>query len=142
MATENNNMAMPKKNPLSLQIDLSKFEKATDDEKKQQDVMSESVTFFKDGMRKLMKNPLAVGSIIVLILVILMMVFAPKFVPYSYEQIITVEGKRDKSAANLAPFEYSKLETKYIEQGGKVFPHIMGTDARACFFELESRLLL
>jgi oligopeptide transport system permease protein len=128
MATENNNMAMPKKNPLSLQIDLSKFEKATDDEKKQQDVMSESVTFFKDGMRKLMKNPLAVGSIIVLILVILMMVFAPKFVPYSYEQIITVEGKRDKSAANLAPFEYSKLETKYIEQGGKVFPHIMGTD--------------
>ncbi|MCR5320557.1 MAG: ABC transporter permease [Lachnospiraceae bacterium] len=121
-------MAMPKKNPLSLQIDLSKFEKATDDEKKQQDVMSESVTFFKDGMRKLMKNPLAVGSIIVLILVILMMVFAPKFVPYSYEQIITVEGKRDKSAANLAPFEYSKLETKYIEQGGKVFPHIMGTD--------------
>lgn len=90
--------------------------------------MSESVTFFKDGMRKLMKNPLAVGSIIVLILVILMMVFAPKFVPYSYEQIITVEGKRDKSAANLAPFEYSKLETKYIEQGGKVFPHIMGTD--------------
>ncbi|MBE5854136.1 MAG: ABC transporter permease [Lachnospiraceae bacterium] len=119
---------MPKKNPLSLQIDLSKFEKATDDEKKQQDVMSESVTFFKDGMRKLMKNPLAVGSIIVLILVILMMVFAPKFVPYSYEQIITVEGKRDKSAANLAPFEYSKLETKYIEQGGKVFPHIMGTD--------------
>ena len=128
MATENNNMAMPKKNPLSLQIDLSKFEKATDDEKKQQDVMSESVTFFKDGMRKLMKNPLAVGSIIVLILVILMMVFAPKFVPYSYEQIITVEGKRDKSAANLAPFEYSKLETKYIEHGGKVFPHIMGTD--------------
>ena len=33
---------MPKKNPLSFQIDLSKFEKATDEEKKQQDVMSES----------------------------------------------------------------------------------------------------
>ena len=52
--------AMPEKSPLSLQIDLKKFEKATDEEKKQQEVMSESVSFFKDGMRRLMKNPLAV----------------------------------------------------------------------------------
>lgn len=49
---------MPKKNPLSLQIDLSKFEKATDEEKQQADVMSRSTTFFRDGMRKLMRNPL------------------------------------------------------------------------------------
>ena len=40
---------------LSAQVDLSKFnkanfEKATDEEKKQQDVMGESTTFFKDGM--------------------------------------------------------------------------------------------
>ena len=41
-----------------------------DEEKRQQEVMSESSTFFKDGMRKLMKNPLAVGSIVVLILII------------------------------------------------------------------------
>lgn len=47
---------MPKKSPLSFQIDLKKFEKATDEEKKQQDVMSESVSFFRDGMRKLMKT--------------------------------------------------------------------------------------
>ena len=49
---------LPKKNPLSLQLDLSKFsapsfDRATDEEKRQQDVMSESTTFFKDGMRKL-----------------------------------------------------------------------------------------
>ena len=42
---------MPEKSPLSLQIDLKKFEKATEEEKRQQDVMSESVSFFKDGMR-------------------------------------------------------------------------------------------
>ena len=47
---------MPKKNPLSFQIDLNKFEKATDEEKRQQEVMSESSTFFKDGMKKLMKK--------------------------------------------------------------------------------------
>jgi oligopeptide transport system permease protein len=28
----------------------------------------------------------------------------------------------------MAPFTYSKLEQQYIDEGGKVFPHIMGTD--------------
>ena len=119
----------PKKNPLSLQIDVSRFEKATDEEKRQQDVMSESTTFFKDGMRKLMKNPLAVGSIVVLVLIILTIIIAPLVVPYSYSDIIKVNGRRDKSAKNLAPFEYSKQEQKFIDEGGKVFPHIMGTDS-------------
>ena len=130
MATENNvnDLPLPKKNPLSLQIDLSKFEKATDEEKQQQEVMSESTTFFKDGMRKLMKNPLAVISIIILILIILMMIITPHIVPYSYSQIITVNGHRDGGAKNLAPFAYSKMEQAYIAQGGKVFPHVMGTD--------------
>ena len=83
---------MPKKSPFSFQVDLSKFEKATDEEKRQQEVMSESSTFFKDGMRKLMKNPLAVGSIIVLILIILTIIITPYVVPYKYSQIITVNG--------------------------------------------------
>ncbi len=122
-------MDAPKKNPFSLQVDISKFEKATDEEKRQQDVMSESTTFFKDGMRKLMKNPLAVGSIIVLVLIVLTIIIAPMVVPYSYSDIIKVNGKRDKTAKNLAPFEYSKNEQKFIDDGGKVFPHIMGTDS-------------
>lgn len=119
---------MPKKSPLSFQVDLAKFEKATDDEKRQQEVMSESVSFFKDGMRKLMKNPLAVGSIITLLLIVAMIVVVPHVVPYEYSQIITVDGKRDKKASNMAPFEYSEMEQAYMEEGGKVFPHIMGTD--------------
>lgn len=119
---------LPKKNPLSLQIDLQKFEKATDEEKKQADVMSESTSFFRDGMRKLRKNPLAMFSIFVLIAIILMITFVPVVVPYSYSDIITVNGKRDKSATNMAPFTYSKMEQQYIDEGGKVFPHIMGTD--------------
>lgn len=129
MSNETKNIdKMPSKSPLSFQIDLKKFEKATDEEKKQQDVMSESVSFFKDGMRKLMKNPLAVGSIIVLILIIGMIFIVPHVVPYSYSQIITVNGKRDKTATNMAPFEYSEKEQAYMAEGGKVFPHIMGTD--------------
>ena len=122
-----------KKNPLSTQIDLSRFSKdmfvpATEEEKRQQDVMSESTTFFKDGMRKLFKNPLAVGSLIVLCCIILTILIAPMIVPYSYEEILSVDGRRDKSAKNLAPFTYSKLEQQYIDHGGERFPHIFGTD--------------
>ena len=113
---------------LSAQIDLSKFEKATEDEKRQQDVMSQSTSFFKDGMRKLFKNPLAVASIIVLVAIILTIIIAPMIVPYGYEEILSINGKRDKGAKNLAPFTYSKAEQKFIDEGGTRFPHIMGTD--------------
>ena len=118
----------PEKAILSMQIDLAKFEKATDEEKKQQDVMSESTTFFKDGMKKLMRNPLAVISMIVLLLIMGVIVVAPMIVPYSYEEILSVDGKRDKGAKNLAPFEYSKMEKQYMAKGNSRFPHIMGTD--------------
>lgn len=118
-----------KRGPLSAQIDLSKFTKATDEEKRQQDVMAESTTFFKDGMKKLMKNPLAVMSIVILVFILAVIVVAPHVVPYSYSEIISVDGKRDRGAKNLKPFEYSEMEQEYIDNGGKVFPHIMGTDA-------------
>ena len=117
-----------KKNPLSAQVDLSKFSPATDEEKRQQDVMSESVTFFKDGMRKLMKNPLAVVSIIVLFCIIVTIIVAPLIVPYSYEEMLSINGRRDKGAKNLAPFTYSQAEQKYIAEGNYRFPHIFGTD--------------
>lgn len=118
----------PKKQILSMQLDLSKFEKATDEEKRQQDVMSESVTFFKDGMRRLMRNPLAVMSMILLVALLVVIIVAPAIVPYSYEEILSVNGKRDKGAKNLAPFTYSEAEQRYIDQGGERFPHIFGTD--------------
>ena len=50
---------LPKKNLLSMQIDLSKFEPASEEEKQQHETMRESTTFFRDGIRKLSKNPLA-----------------------------------------------------------------------------------
>ena len=129
---ENENK-LPKKNPISAQLDLSKFdsfmfEKATDDEKEQQDSMRESTTFFKDGIRKLFKNPLAVASIIVLGLIFVTITIAPAIVPYRYEEILSINGIRDKGAKNLPPFAYSKLEQTYMNEGGYRFPHIFGTD--------------
>ncbi len=119
---------LPRKHFLGLQINLQKFSPATDEEKQQHETMRESTTFFRDGMRKLMKNPLAVASMIVLIILTLTIIIVPAVYPYSYSQMITVDGKRDKTAKNLAPFEYSKNELKAIENGEKIFPHIFGTD--------------
>ena len=91
--------------------------------------MAESTTFFKDGMRKLLRNPLAIIAIVILCIVIATIIIAPHVVPYGYDEIITVNGVRDKRAANLSPFQFSDMEKQYMEESGeKLFPHIMGTD--------------
>lgn len=126
---------MPAKNPLSAQIDLSKF--STDDfvpasaeEKAQQEVMGESVSFFKDGLRRLMRNKLAMTSIIVLLVMVVAIVILPMIIPYGYDEIIRVDGSRDRHITNLAPFQYSERELEYMaETGEKLFPHVMGTDS-------------
>ena len=67
-------------------------------------------------------------SEIVLLVILVTIIIAPLIVPYSYSGMITVDGKRDKSAKNLPPFTYSKLEQQAIDNGETVFPHIFGTD--------------
>ena len=119
----------PKKAPFSMQIDPALFEPATAEEKKQQEVMSESTTFLKDSMKKLMRNPLAVFSIVVLAFILIVIIVAPLVVPYGYSEILKYNGMKDKTAMNLAPFQYSANEQKYMaENGVTLFPHIFGTD--------------
>lgn len=122
---------MPKKNPLSLQLDLSKFEKATDEEKFLQQRMQDSTTFFKDGMRRLSRNPIAMTCLCIVVLIVLISVFVPMFYPYRYEQQLGVTAGQpvDPSYNNLKPFEYGETELERIENGEKIFPHIFGTDA-------------
>jgi len=110
-----------KKNPLSFQIDPNLFEKASDQEKAQHVNVRESVSFFKDAMKNLMRNRLAVISMIVIVVIALIAIFVPMFYPYSYEM-------QDLSCKYLAPFEYSTSELEKIAAGEKVFPHIFGTD--------------
>ena len=126
--TDNDVNKIPGKKPFSMQLDVSKFLPATEEEKRQQDVMSKSSSFFKDGMRNLKKNPLAMASIIVLVLIVLTIFMAPAIVPYKYEEMLSINGVRDKGAKNLAPFTYSEAEQKYIAEGNTRFPHILGTD--------------
>ena len=58
---------MPKKNPLSLQLNLNSFERATDEEKHLQERMRESTTFFKDGMRRLSRNKVAMTCLTIMV---------------------------------------------------------------------------
>ena len=109
------------KKPLSLQIDPDLFREASEDEKKQQVTMRESISFMKDALRRLRKNRIAMISLIVIVLVALIAFIVPTFYPYTYT-------KQDVTAQNLAPFQYSAKEQMKIDKGISVFPHIMGTD--------------
>ena len=118
----------PKKKPFSLQLDPSLFEPASAAEKEQHDVMRESTTFFRDGMRRLVKNPLAMLSIAVLLILLVTILVAPMVIPYGYSEVIRVGGQRDRTTNNMRPFQYSEKEQEIIDAGGTVFPHIFGTD--------------
>ncbi len=112
-----------KTNKLSLQVDYEKdaFELASQEEKQSLVVMRESVGFWKDGLRRLAKNKVAMVSLVVIIIIMIFSFVVPSFYPYSYDEQI-------KGANNLSPMKYSIEEQAAIEAGEKVFPHILGTD--------------
>ena len=118
------------KRPLSLHLDASLWEKASEESKQQQIIERESVTFFKDGMRRLFKNKVAVTCAILLILIILAVIIVPMVYPYTYDTQLSLQGDLpDPSYNNLKPFEYGATELERIEAGESIFPHILGTDS-------------
>ncbi len=116
---------------ISAHINPDSFNPASDADKEYLVKMRPSTTFFKDGMRRLCKNKIALISMIVLIIIVLGCIFIPMFWPYTYDQMLgVVPGKAvDPSFLNLAPFEYGATEKTLIASGQSVFPHIFGTDA-------------
>ena len=110
-----------KKNPLSLQLDPEDFLPASEDEKKQLDIMRESTTFWKDALKRFSKNKVAMVAAVVILLVIICAFIVPNFYPYEYDQQI-------RSSENLWPMQYSEEEQALIDSGESVFPHIFGTD--------------
>ena len=110
-----------KKNPLSLQLDPDDFLPASEDEKKQLDIMRESTTFWKDALKRFSKNKVAMVAAVVILLVIICAFVVPNFYPYEYDQQI-------RGSENLWPMQYSEEEQALIDSGESVFPHIFGTD--------------
>lgn len=112
---------MNKKNPLSLQLNVEDFLPASDTEKQSLVQMRSSVSFWKDAMRRLRKNKIAMISLTVIILIMILSFVVPSFYPYRYEQQI-------KGSEFLRPMTYSAQEQARIAAGENVFPHILGTD--------------
>ena len=110
-------------NPLSFQarINPEDFLPASNEEKQSLVIMRESVGFWKDGLRRLKKNRVAMVSLVVIIIIMIFSFVVPSFYPYSYAQQI-------RGSEHLAPFEYSETEKELMSSGEKVFPHVLGTD--------------
>ena len=115
----------------TMHVDVDAFLPATDEEKAYMVQMRPSSTFFKDGVKRLLKNKVATVSFILIILITLTAIILPMFWPYSYDAQLGIQpGKPvDASFANLKPMEYGRSELKRIEDGEKVFPHLFGTDS-------------
>lgn len=110
------------KNKLSLQLSLDDFLPAAPEEKQSLEVMRESVSFWRDGIRRFKKNKISMTSLIVIVIILIFAFVAPELYPYTYE-------KQIRGSENLAPMQYSEKELAEIEAGNSVFPHILGTDA-------------
>lgn len=110
-------------NPLNMiqKYNPEDFQPASNEEKQSLVIMRESVSFWKDGLRRLLKNKIAMVSLAVVIIIMIFSFIVPHFYPYSYSQQI-------KGANNLGIMEYSEEEQELIDSGEKVFPHILGTD--------------
>lgn len=112
----NEQKKMPKKNPFSFQLDPKKFELATEEEKAQFIPMRESVGFFRDGLRRLWKNKLAVVCFFIIAVLVLAVAIIPAVWPYGYDQQLSVENGSDASYNNLKPFTYGATETAQLER--------------------------
>ena len=117
--------------PFSMHLNPELFQPATAEEKAYISTMRPSTTFFRDGVKRLLKNKVATISLIVIVLITLASIIIPYVWPYSHDKMLGVTPGRpvDSSYNNLAPFTYGKTELKRIEAGESIFPHIFGTDA-------------
>ena len=116
---------------LSMQVNVDDLLPASEEEKEYMIKMRPSTTAFKDGVRRLRKNKVAMVSFWIIVIITLAAIIVPMFWPYKYETMLGIQpGKPvDATYNNLRPFEYSRSEQKRIDNGEKVFPHVFGTDA-------------
>ena len=95
---------------------------ASKEEKESLIVMRQSVSFWQDGFRRLLKNKVALASLAVFIIILILAFIVPIFYPYNYATQI-------QGSERLLPMQYSASELTRISAGEHIFPHILGTDS-------------
>lgn len=100
------------------------FDTATDEEKQSLVIMRESVGFWKDGMRRLVKNKITMISLAVIALILVFAFIMPSLYPYSYEE--QLRGRENLSMMETIPQKALKLAE---QKGLSTFPHLLGTDS-------------
>jgi len=101
----------------SQHIDVDSFIPASTADKEYMVQMRPSSTFFKDGVKRLLKNKVATVSFFVVVFITLACILLPLFWPYSYDQQLGIgkAGKVDPSYNNISPFNWggTELEQKF-----------------------------
>lgn len=77
-------------------LDSKLFLPASDEDKATVEIMRPSVGYWRDAFNRLKANKIAIGSLVVILLVILAAIVGPMLSPYAYDQII-------KGSENLSP---------------------------------------
>ena len=95
---------------------------ASKEEKESLVIMRQSVSFWQDGFRRLIKNKVAMASLVVFAIILILAFVVPAFYPYDYATQI-------KGSERLLPMQYSAAEIAAKAAGENVFPHILGTDS-------------
>ena len=100
----------------SMHANLDSFTPASAEEKAYMVQMRPSSTFFKDGVKRLLKDKVATTSFIIIILIVLSTIIIPMVWPYSYDDQLGVKLGRpvDASYMNLSPFKYGATERERL----------------------------
>ena len=109
-------------NKLSFQLNVDDFLPAGNEEKQSLVIMRESVSFWRDGVRRFKKNKISMISFLVIIFIFIFAFVLPEFYPYTYEHQI-------RGSENIPPMSYSQQELADKAAGISIFPHFLGTDA-------------
>lgn len=109
-----------KKKFFTMHTNLDVFMPATEEDKKYSVAMRPPSTFFKDGVKRFVRNKVALVSLVIVAIITLTALFLPIFYPYSYDRQLGVSfGKNpDASYNNISPFSYGSTERKEIEKVG------------------------
>ena len=113
---------MEKKRQLpSLQLKAEDFLPVEAAARGQHRALPAPVGYWKSGLQRLVRDPLAMAALAVIALVLVFSFVLPMFYPYSYAQ--QIRGSEDLPAMGLSAEELARRQA-----GEAVFPHLLGTD--------------